>query len=483
MKFRLISRVLGIGLIDFSFLQLTPIIFSILYREDNILAFVYSFLITLTFGSFLYLVNFERKYEGIRVKEGFLLTVLLWLFFTIFATLPFIIGTKADISIVSAYFEATSGLTTTGATIYSDISNEYQSILFYRGLLQWVGGLGIIVLAIALMPLLGVGGMQLYRGEAQGPINQSKLRPKIAETAKVLVYIYLTLTLLCFFSYFIAGMGYFDAVVHSFTTVAIGGFSNYDESFAFFNNNTVYILAIIFMFISGISFSLHYLSFSNFRLLNYMKDPEFGFYWKMLLLTFVVFLITILLNSNELSYSLIVSSLFTVTSFATTTGFTVLDHTSFPTYLPQLLIFVGMIGACAGSTAGGFKAIRSLVLLNHAKRELKKLIHPNLVLPLKIGKKKINSEVADSVWGFLTVYLLTFLVGSFVLIGQGIDAETAFSAIAACLNNLGPGLGEVAYNYAGMDAFTKVLLAFVMILGRLEIYTLLVLFTAFFWKE
>ena len=483
MKFRLISRVLGIGLIAFSLLQLTPILVSITYNEENLSAFGYSFLITLTFGSFLYLVNFEKKYEGIRVKEGFLLTVLLWFFFTIFASLPFILGSKSELSLVSAYFEATSGLTTTGATIYSDLSSEYYSILFYRGLLQWVGGLGIIVLAIALMPLLGVGGMQLYRGETQGPINQSKLRPKIAETAMVLVYIYLILTVLCFFSYFIAGMDYFDAVVHSFTTIAIGGFSNYNESFAYFDNSAINLLAILFMFISGISFSLHYLSFSNFKLFNYVKDPEFGFYWKMLALTSFIFIVTTWLYSSELSSSKIISSLFTVTSFATTTGFTVLDHTSFPTYLPQLLILVGMIGACAGSTAGGFKAIRGLVLLNHAKRELKKLIHPNLVLPLKIGRKKINAEVADSVWGFLTVYLLTFLIGSFLLLGQGIDTETAFSAIAACLNNLGPGLGEVAYNYAGMDAFTKVLLAFVMILGRLEIYTLLVLFTAFFWKE
>ena len=483
MKFRLISRILGIGLIAFSLLQLTPILVSITYNEENLSAFGYSFLITLTFGSFLYLVNFEKKYEGIRVKEGFLLTVLLWLFFTVFASLPFILGSKSELSLVSAYFEATSGLTTTGATIYSDLSSEYYSILFYRGLLQWIGGLGIIVLAIALMPLLGVGGMQLYRGETQGPINQSKLRPKIAETAMVLVYIYLILTVLCFFSYFIAGMDYFDAVVHSFTTIAIGGFSNYNESFAYFDNSAINLFAIIFMFISGISFSLHYLSFSNFKLFNYVKDPEFGFYWKMLALTSFIFIVTTWLYSSELSSSKIILSLFTVTSFATTTGFTVLDHTSFPTYLPQLLILVGMIGACAGSTAGGFKAIRGLVLLNHAKRELKKLIHPNLVLPLKIGRKKINAEVADSVWGFLTVYLLTFLIGSFLLLGQGIDTETAFSAIAACLNNLGPGLGEVAYNYAGMDAFTKVLLAFVMILGRLEIYTLLVLFTAFFWKE
>ena len=483
MKFRLISRVLGIGLIAFSFLQLTPIIVSVIYNEANISAFAYSFAITLAFGAFLYLVNFEKKYEGIRVKEGFLLTVMLWLFFTIFATLPFILGTKGSVSIVSAYFEATSGLTTTGATIFSDLSGEYLSILFYRGLLQWIGGLGIIVLAIALMPLLGIGGMQLYRGETQGPINQSKLRPKIAETAKVLVYIYLVLTFLCFLSYFIAGMEYFDAVVHSFTTVAIGGFSNYNESFAYFNDNSIYLLAIVFMFISGISFSLHYLSFSNFRLLNYLKDPEFGFYWKMLFLAFLLFLYIIWLNGEDISYDSFVASLFTVTSFATTTGFTVLDHTNFPTFLPQLLIFIGMIGACAGSTAGGFKAIRALVLLSHARRELKKLIHPNLVLPLKIGKKKINSEVADSVWGFLTVYLLTFLVGSFFLMGQGIDTETAFSAIAASLNNLGPGLGEVAYNYSEMSSLTKLVLAFVMILGRLEIYTLLVLFTAFFWKE
>ena len=457
MKFRLISRVLGIGLISFSFLQLTPILVSIIYNEENITAFAYSFAITLVFGSFLYLINFEKKYDGIRVKEGFLLTVLLWLFFTIFATIPLVLGAKNELSLVSAYFEATSGLTTTGATIFSDLSNEYYSILFYRGLLQWVGGLGIIVLAIALMPLIGIGGIQLYRGETQGPINQSKLRPKIAETAKVLVYIYLILTLICFSSYFFAGMSYFDAIVHSFTTIAIGGFSNYNESFAYFDNNTIYLLAIIFMFISGISFSLHYLSFSSFKLFNYLKDPEFGFYWKMLFMAFIL--------------------------FATTTGFTIFDHTTFPSFLPQLLIFIGMIGACAGSTAGGFKSIRGLILLNHARRELKKLIHPNLVLPLKIGKKKISNEVADSVWGFLTVYLLTFLVGAFILIGQGIDAETAFSAIAACLNNLGPGLGEVAYNYAGMDSFAKILLSFVMILGRLEIYTLLVLFTSFFWKE
>ncbi len=290
MKFRLISRILGIGLIAFSLLQLTPILVSITYNEENLSAFGYSFLITLTFGSFLYLVNFEKKYEGIRVKEGFLLTVLLWLFFTVFASLPFILGSKSDLSLVSAYFEATSGLTTTGATIYSDLSSEYYSILFYRGLLQWIGGLGIIVLAIALMPLLGVGGMQLYRGETQGPVNQSKLRPKIAETAMVLVYIYLILTVLCFFSYFIAGMDYFDAVVHSFTTIAIGGFSNYNESFAYFDNSAINLFAIIFMFISGISFSLHYLSFSNFKLFNYVKDPEFGFYWKMLALTSFIFM-------------------------------------------------------------------------------------------------------------------------------------------------------------------------------------------------
>ena len=483
MKFRLISRVLGIGLISFSFLQLTPILVSIIYSEENISAFAYSFAITLVFGSFLYLINFEKKYDGIRVKEGFLLTVLLWLFFTIFATIPLVLGTKNELSLVSAYFEATSGLTTTGATIFSDLSNEYYSILFYRGLLQWVGGLGIIVLAIALMPLIGIGGIQLYRGETQGPINQSKLRPKIAETAKVLVYIYLILTLLCFSSYFFAGMSYFDAIVRSFTTIAIGGFSNYNESFAYFDNNTIYLLAIIFMFISGISFSLHYLSFSSFRLFNYLKDPEFGFYWKMLFMAFILFVLTIGMNDSSFSSSSIVISLFSITSFATTTGFTIYDHTTFPSFLPQLLIFIGMIGACAGSTAGGFKSIRGLILLNHARRELKKLIHPNLVLPLKIGKKKISNEVADSVWGFLTVYLLTFLVGAFILIGQGIDAETAFSAIAACLNNLGPGLGEVAYNYAGMDSFAKILLSFVMILGRLEIYTLLVLFTSFFWKE
>ena len=483
MKFRLISRILGIGLIGFSFFQLLPILVSYIYQEPNVGGFVSSFAITFAVGLFFYLVNYERDYSGIRVREGFILTVSLWIFFTVFGTTPFLLSSNNEISLVSAYFESTSGLTTTGATIYSNLANEFRSMLFYRGLLQWIGGLGIIVLAIALMPLLGVGGMQLYRGEIQGPVNQSKLRPKIAETAKVLLYVYLILTLLCLFSYFFAGMSYFDAIIHSFTTVAIGGFSNYDQSFAFFDNDLIYLIACVFMFISGISFSLHYLSFSNFKILNYLRDPEFNFYTKLLLASVLFFILTLWIVGFGDEENIPIIALFQVVSFATTTGFTITDQSSLPLYLPQLLILLGMLGACAGSTAGGFKSIRGLILIQHAKRELKKLVHPNIVLPLKLGKKRISNEVADSVWGFLIVYVLTLIVGIIILMGSGLEAETAISSVASSLNNLGPGLGEVSNNYSIMNDFQKIVLSLIMILGRLEIYTLLVLFTSYFWRE
>ena len=243
MKFRLISQILGVGLVIFSLFQLLPIAIALIYQENSVVSFTYSFLITLSSGLFLIAVNFNKEYEDLRIRDGFLLTVLLWFTFSIFASLPFFIGKTVNLSIVNAYFEAVSGLTTTGASILTNLDTQLKSILFYRSLLQWIGGLGIIVLALALFPLLGVGGMQLYRGETQGSVSGTKLRPKMAETGKSLWFVYLLLTAACSFCYFVSGMDIFDAITHSFTTVAIGGFSNYDQSFAYFDNNLLYFLA------------------------------------------------------------------------------------------------------------------------------------------------------------------------------------------------------------------------------------------------
>ena len=482
MKYRLISKILGTGLILFSAIQSFPIIISLIYNEQNYLSFLESSLITFASGLFLYGVNYSKDYEDLKIRDGFLLIVLLWFIFSIFASIPFVLKTN-PLTIVNAYFEAVSGLTTTGATIFVNLDNELKSILFYRALLQWVGGLGIVVLALALFPILGIGGMQLYRGEASNPVNNNKLRPKMAETAKSLWFIYLFLTILCFFCYRFSGMTNFDAVTHAFTTIAIGGFSNYDNSFAYFSNNFIYLFASVFMFLSAISFSLHFVAFNKIDITGYFKDKELRFYATIIFVSFILIFIVLQSTNTNGNFDTLILSVFQTISFATTTGFVSTDQSSLPLFIPYLLIALAGMGACAGSTGGGLKAIRVYILFRQAKNELKKLIHPSSVIPLKIGDNVIDKEISDSVWGFVSVYLFALFFGILLILATGINIETAFSTIFSCLNNLGPALGDATENYASLNDASKIILSFTMILGRLEIYTLLVLFTTFFWRS
>ena len=482
MKYRLISKILGTGLILFSAIQLFPIIISLIYNEQNYLSFLESSLITFASGLFLYGVNYSKDYEDLKIRDGFLLIVLLWFIFSIFASIPFLLKTN-PLTIVNAYFEAVSGLTTTGATIFVNLDNELKSILFYRALLQWVGGLGIVVLALALFPILGIGGMQLYRGEASNPVNNNKLRPKMAETAKSLWFIYLFLTILCFFCYRFSGMTNFDAVTHAFTTIAIGGFSNYDNSFAYFSNNLIYLFASVFMFLSAISFSLHFVAFNKIDITGYFKDKELRFYTTIIFVSLILIFIVLQSTNANGNFDTLILSVFQTISFATTTGFVSTDQSSLPLFIPYLLIALAGMGACAGSTGGGLKAIRVYILFRQAKNELKKLIHPSSVIPLKIGDNVIDKEISDSVWGFVSVYLFALFFGILLILATGINIETAFSTIFSCLNNLGPALGDATENYASLNDACKIILSFTMILGRLEIYTLLVLFTTFFWRS
>ena len=482
MKYRLISKILSTGLILFSASQLFPIIISLIYNEQNYLSFLESSLITFASGLFLYGVNYSKDYEDLKIRDGFLLIVLLWFIFSIFASIPFILKTN-PLTIVNAYFEAVSGLTTTGATIFVNLDNELKSILFYRALLQWVGGLGIVVLAIALFPILGIGGMQLYRGEASNPVNNNKLRPKMAETAKSLWLIYLFLPILCFFCYRFSGMTNFDAVTHAFTTIAIGGFSNYDNSFAYFSNNFIYLFASDFMFLSAISFSLHFVAFNKIDITGYFKDKELRFYTTIIFVSLILIFIVLQSTNADDNFDTLILSVFQTISFATTTGFVSTDQSSLPLFIPYLLIALAGMGACAGSTGGGLKAIRVYILFRQAKNELKKLIHPSSVIPLKIGDNVIDKEISDSVWGFVSVYLFALFFGILLILATGINIETAFSTIFSCLNNLGPALGDATENYASLNDASKIILSFTMILGRLDIYTLLVLFTTFFWRS
>jgi len=333
--------------------------------------------------------------------------------------------------------------------------------------------------------MLGIGGMQLYRAETPGPMKDSKLTPRLTETAKALWYIYLTLTILCGLGYWLAGMTAFDAIAHSFATVSIGGFSTHDASMAYYlDKPLIEVTAIIFMFLSGINFALHFTSWRNRSIKAYLMDAEFKTYLTILLFAIVLSTGYLFYKGQfETADQTILNSIFHVVSIGTTTGFTTQQYHLWPGFLPVMLLFLSFIGGCAGSTGGGMKVIRFLLLFKQGKREILRVIHPNAVLSIKIGGKPLQTRVIESVWGFFSVYVAIFSVMLLTLMFLGLDQVTAFSAVAACMNNLGPGLNEVGLNYANLDDSVKWILCFAMLLGRLEIFTLLVLLTPAFWKQ
>jgi trk system potassium uptake protein TrkH len=381
-------------------------------------------------------------------------------------------------------FEAMSGLTTTGATILTGLEYMPQSLLFYRQQLQWLGGMGIIVLAVAILPMLGVGGMQLYRAEMAGPVKDSKLTPRITETAKALWYIYLGLTIACGAAYYYAGMNAFDAICHAFSTVAIGGFSTHDASIGYFASPLINSIAIVFMFIAGINFSLHFLAWRGKSLLGYLGDSEFRTYARgMAGLSVVVIAYLYFVGEYATFGETISEGLFQVVSIATTTGFTTAEFAAWPGALPVMLIFASFVGGCAGSTGGGMKVMRVLLLYRQGVREIRRLVHPNAEIPVKLGGQTVPPRVIDSVWGFFAVYVVVFVVMMVIMLIDGVDQVTAFSAVAASLNNLGPGLGDVANGFASLSDLSKWVCVAAMLLGRLEIFTLLVLVSRTFWQN
>ncbi len=483
MHFTVIQRISGILIMLFSCSLLPPIIINYIYMEDAAEAFFTSYLALLIVGFCLWLPVKNSKTD-LRLRDGFIVVVLFWFILSVSGTLPLVLYERLDISLTDAFFESVSGLTTTGATVLTDLDSLPHSILFYRQELQWLGGMGIIVLAVAVLPMLGIGGMQLYKAETPGPIKDNKLTPRITETAKALWYIYLTLTILCALAYWFAGMSFFDAVAHSFSTVAIGGFSTHDASLGYFNNPLIEVVAIVFMFLGGVNFALHFIAFRNWDIKAYIQDSEFKVYVRVLL-TVSIIAVTFLQFTHVtsgFSESLLLG-VFHVVSIATTTGFATTEFHLWPSFLPVLLIFTSFIGGCAGSTGGGIKVIRIILLLKQGMREMTRLIHPKAVILVKIGKKPVADSVIDAVWGFFAIYVAVFVLMMLLLMASGLDQITSFSAVAATLNNLGPGLGDVALNYSGINDFSKWVLSFGMLLGRLEIFTLLVLLTPAFWRK
>jgi len=477
MNFKAIINLFSILVLFFSFSYVFPIVVSIVFNDNSLYLFLPAFIFVGILGLFGFLLT-KGVQRDLSSKDGFVIIVMFWLVLSLAGSIPFYLS---GMSPIDSFFESMSGITTTGATVISNIESLPESLKFYRQLLQWMGGMGLIVLAIAVMPLLGIGGGQLFKTDIPGAMGEQRLTPRIQETAKALWSIYLGLTVLCTIFFTIAGMSFFDAISHAMSTVSIGGFSTYNDSIGHFNDLTIEIICMIFMLLSAMSFALHYFSIYKSKSLKYFYDPELRFFISILLIIFILALSVNALSSQS-NLSLRELAFHTV-STVTTTGFGISDTSTWSFSISFLLLIGAFIGACSGSVGGGVKSWRVMIMLNHAYSNIVKMIHPNSVVTLKVGTKSVDDNVATSVWGFFSIYVISFVILLMAVLISGLDLETAFSSVGACLNNLGPGLGLVSENYSEINSFAKGVLAFSMLLGRLEIFTLLIILTPMFWAK
>lgn len=484
-NFKSVQKTLGLLLMVFSFSMLVPFIVSALFNDTyTASSFLASFTFTLLFGLAVWLPSRAVDSE-IRLKEGFMIVASFWIILALFGAIPFLMLPESALSITDAIFESASGLTTTGATIMTNIDSLPKGLLFYRAQLQWLGGLGIIVLAVAILPLLGVGGMHLYKAEAASSVREPKFTPRQKQTARSLAYIYIILTAFCALGYLLGGMSLFDAVCHAMTTVAIGGFSTHDASFGFFEGSTlIFWVSSVFMLLAGINFSLHFFAWKHKSLSTYINDSEFKAYLSLLLLVIVIAGLALITNSSKNLETVSFSELFfQVVSIGTTTGYTTAEYGLWPIFIPFLLLVISFVGGCVGSTGGGLKVARVLILFKQGLREAKRLVHPSAEIVVKINSKGVDQKILDSVWGFMSAYIGILVVFTLTMMACGLNELTAFSAVAASLNNLGPGLGDVFVNYNALGLLPKWVCISAMVLGRLEIFALLVLFTPTFWQD
>ncbi len=478
-----VFRILGILLMVFSTTMLPPALVGLLYQDQTVMPFIEGFMILMLLGLLLWF-NLRRARQEMKLRDGFIVVVMFWAGLGLAGALPLMLSDGLSLSFYDAVFESVSALTTTGATVLTGLDDMPKSILFYRQQLQWLGGMGIIVLAVAILPMLGIGGMQLYRAETPGPVKDSKLTPRITQTAKALWYVYLLLTAACMAAYWAAGMDGFDALAHAFSTVAIGGFSTHDASIGYFNSPLIEAVSIFFMALAGINFALHFVALRAHSLRVWFYDAEFKTYFLLLLgasMTTVVYLLAAGIETNF--FDALRLGIFQTVSIATTTGFVTADFAAWPTFVAVSLIFLSFIGGCAGSTGGGMKVIRVMLLFKQGQREMMRLVHPHATLAVKVGDKVLPDRVIEAVWGFFSAYVFVFVMFMLIMLATGMDQVTAFSAVAASLNNLGPGLGDVASNYATITDAQKLVLSLAMLMGRLEIFTLLVLLTPSFWQR
>lgn len=441
--------------------------------------------LALTLGSSALLLLATRRATGdLSIRDGFLLVVLTWAVLPVFAALPLML--QLGTSFTDAYFEAASGLTTTCATVLTGLDVLPPSINLWRCQLAWVGGMGLIVLAVAILPLLGIGGRQMFKAETPGPMKERNLTPRIAETAKGLWGVYVLLTALCVGAYRWAGMTWLDAVMHGFSTLGLGGYSSHDASYGYWNSPAIEAVAVVFMLVAGLNFATHYLALRRLSLRAYRNDPEAGwFLWLMLgsVAGITVYLVSLGVYPDPASAFR--HAAFNVVSVATTTGFATTDYGQWPPFATLWMLFLSSFATCAGSTGGGIKMIRAVILYQQVKREILRALYPSAVVPVRLAGAPVPSPILFAVLAFAFMYMASTALLTMILVGVGLEPLTAFSAVVAMINNTGPGLNEIgpAGNFAGLTDLQTWICSFTMLLGRLEIFTLLVVFSPAFWRR
>lgn len=466
----------------FSVSMLLPIFVGFIYHDQQIFPFIISFCMTSGIGLFLWFLCRHDDSE-LKVRDGFLIVTLFWLLMSFFASLPFVIANSAPFTFTDSYFEAVSALTTTGASIIYNLDKLPHDIMFYRQELQFIGGLGIVVLALAVLPMLGIGGLSLYRAEVPGPMKDTKLKPRLTETAKSLWYIYFGLTVLCTLCYWGSGMTFFDAVCESFSTISTGGFSTHNASFAFYHSTTINFFCMLFMLLGSINFSLHFLALRQLSLRVFYKDLETIVYFFIIAFVSAVVCLSLVFYRHEhIYFTQVVKNVFDIISIASTTGFVASNFAQWPHFLPILMMIIGIIGGCAGSTAGGIKVIRLIMMWKISITEAVRLIHTNAVLPIKVNNNILSRHIVDAVFGFIALYIILFVFLLFLLMIFGMNFETAFGALAATISSAGASIAGVAGGFEAISTPDKWILILAMIAGRLEIFTLFVIFLPKFWK-
>jgi trk system potassium uptake protein TrkH len=479
-----VVHILSKVLILFSAAFLLPLAISLGLKDGAHRAYDEAIVVTFLSGLVLWILSRRGKRE-LHIRDGFLLVVMIWTIVPLFSTIP-LLSHMPDLSFTDAYFEAVSGLTATGATMLSGLDSLPPSINVWRTQMHWIGGMGVIVLVVAVLPMLGVGGRQLFKAETPTPMKDSKLTPRMAETAKGLWLVYAIFTVLCILALWIGGMSWVDALVHAFSVMSLGGMSSHDASLGYFDSVTLEIIVMVFALIAGISFSTHFMAFRTRNLLAYRFDTEIRWYFGVLGASVLGLTFYLLYKGFYLDFpEALRFAAFNTISVATTLGFATTDFNVWPYFAPLFMLFLSSFIAGSGSTGGGIKMLRAVLLYKQVYRELIKLIHPNAEIHTKIGRQAVPNKIIYAVLAFLFIYVASIIVLSFILSASGLDVFTAFTAVVAMVNNTGPGLGQVgpASTYAVLTDFQTWVCSFAMLLGRLEFFTLLVVLTPVFWRK